>query len=1411
MRSRACGKDLAMLLQRLGRLFCVAATASGGAALRRPRPALSLEPLEDRLAPATLGVPVAWGADVDGQTNVPAGLSKVVAIAAGGIHSLALKSDSTVAAWGDDNFGESDVPAGLGNVVAISAGSFHSLALKSDGTVVAWGADGAGQTNVPAGLGNVVAIAAGDSHSLALPQSADVLSAKGGDSQSAGIGRTFGAPLLVRLVDASGHPVANGLVAFAAPTSGAGGTFARGSSTALVRTDANGFATAPAFTANGIAGGYQVSASAGAATTSFTLSNTPGPASKLAFVNVPSAATAGQPLSFQVDVEDSFGNLVPTDSSTVTVSASGPGTFTSGQSSVQAQHGVATFTDLMLKQLGGYSLTASDGSLTQATSSSFPLTFSDTFPQTLNKGLSAAWTLQAGTFTVQNQAAAGSGPIDLATVNAVLPQSDADLSADVRVSAVGQEAGLVARWSGPGDQNDYSGELSDTASGFVASLVRNVNGVRTTLASQSVAPGSGRLRLVVSGSALELFFNTILVASANDVTFASAGGVGMRATAGATLDNFTAAAALAFSPPPGDQTVVYTPPGAEQVSVTVSNPDNANLTWTASAVPAAAVVLQRYGLTAVNGNGVAGPGPVDLFQGLFGAGADWLLSNNNSNPMHNNWFHLFPDGTVRAWNGSSDPKVIATEQVLTTLDPSYYANPVIQFGLATLADPTAKAAATSVVNKYDLIYNGTTGSHGLYYQDLFGVDWLFSANGSNAANGGWYQLFPDGTLRAWNGTSNVSSEAVLGQVSPMLYQDPDLLVTLPFAQTAYTTQQTLALTGPISNYQNAYGQNEIWFHSANGSNSAHGGYYQLLPDGTLHAWNGLVKANISAEPLVATLGTGATSPDTSYWYNPSLLVNALPQAGPPSGVSAADTTANPSPATSASIVIGYPNYTGEFGVSVNVSDGFLTLTKSFLVTVTDPPSTVFLTTLNGKAAPAAPILPTETVVHTNVTGSALFVDVFQTMGALSPQVVTGTYAVDEALGLIFKGDYAPNLFGYNARWLYSSNGGNAANLGWYNLFADGTIRPWSGSSDPSTIASQPIVATLDASLWSNPDLLATGDAAQASWNLEQAIDLTGPGMFQNAYGFGEKWLQSGNGHNAANGGWYQLTPDGVVHQWDGGRDIATEAVVGRLNGSYWYNPSLITSLFGAPQPAQPPSGITATVGGTSSNPAVALSGATSFVGTFGVSTSFTDAPFGTVTVTADFLVQTTDAPLTLANPGAQTAHVSGSPQLQVTLGGHDPDSPAAALTYQAAVFTSLLDAQAFAVTQALGLTFAASYYQNSLGANEKWLHSSNGNNAAHDGWYLLLPNGDLRLYDGTASGPLVASFSTGAGNSTYWNDPSTLLQPTPVAGIITGISGNVATFFGFTHTQINMSFYAAALVGDGVATAWTLFAIEVQL
>jgi len=162
----------------------------------------------------------AWGNNFDGQLGDstagrrrtpaqvlgPEGvgfLTDVAAIAAGEVHSLALKADGTVWAWGGNysgQLGDGTItqqrltpvqvrgPGGVGfltDVAAIAAGFGHSLALKADGAVWAWGRNDQGQlgdgttgqrltpvqVRGPDGkdfLANVAALAAGSSHSLAL-------------------------------------------------------------------------------------------------------------------------------------------------------------------------------------------------------------------------------------------------------------------------------------------------------------------------------------------------------------------------------------------------------------------------------------------------------------------------------------------------------------------------------------------------------------------------------------------------------------------------------------------------------------------------------------------------------------------------------------------------------------------------------------------------------------------------------------------------------------------------------------------------------------------------------------------------------------------------------------------------------------------------------------------------------------------------------------------------------------------------------------------------------------------------------------------------------------------------------------------------------------------------------------------
>ncbi len=109
------------------------------------------------------GTPIfAWGGNSSGETNVPAGLTNVIAIAGGSYHFLALRSDGSLAAWGSNSAGQTNVPTDVTNVVGITAGETHSLALRPDGTVRLWGTlPQGGGSNVPPEATNIVALGLG--------------------------------------------------------------------------------------------------------------------------------------------------------------------------------------------------------------------------------------------------------------------------------------------------------------------------------------------------------------------------------------------------------------------------------------------------------------------------------------------------------------------------------------------------------------------------------------------------------------------------------------------------------------------------------------------------------------------------------------------------------------------------------------------------------------------------------------------------------------------------------------------------------------------------------------------------------------------------------------------------------------------------------------------------------------------------------------------------------------------------------------------------------------------------------------------------------------------------------------------------------------------------------------------------
>src|SRR5207237_631841 len=108
--------------------------------------------------------------------------------------------------------------------------------------------------------------------------------------------------------------------------------------------------------------------------------------------------------------------------------------------------------------------------------------FTDDFERASAPSLGAPWVNQAGAIGVLVVGfAAGAGPVNVATLAGVTA-ADIDLYATVGLDA-GQNAGLLARYTGAGDKNYYLASLSRDAEGNItARLARNLNGIVTELA-----------------------------------------------------------------------------------------------------------------------------------------------------------------------------------------------------------------------------------------------------------------------------------------------------------------------------------------------------------------------------------------------------------------------------------------------------------------------------------------------------------------------------------------------------------------------------------------------------------------------------------------------------------------------------------------------------------------------------------------------------------------------------------------------------------------------------------------------------------------------------------------------------------------------------------------------------------------
>jgi len=211
--------------------------------------------------------------------------------------------------------------------------------------------------------------ATSNNSSVAVNQVPSTITVAGGNNQSATLGTEFGSELVAVVKDGAGATIVGSPVIFTVNPAGngAGATFSNSTGTITQNTN-NGGQAAVLITANSVPGAYTVTAQAGSASTTFSLTNTYVAVPTAVNVSAPSAAYAGGPISFTVTVYDQYSNVDTSYADTLQFTSTDTAA-TFPVSSSTLTNGTGTF-NVTLNTIGNQTITATDISTPTITATS---------------------------------------------------------------------------------------------------------------------------------------------------------------------------------------------------------------------------------------------------------------------------------------------------------------------------------------------------------------------------------------------------------------------------------------------------------------------------------------------------------------------------------------------------------------------------------------------------------------------------------------------------------------------------------------------------------------------------------------------------------------------------------------------------------------------------------------------------------------------------------------------------------------------------------------------------------------------------------------------------------------------------------------------------------------------------------
>ncbi|TWT38707.1 hypothetical protein [Blastopirellula retiformator] len=383
----------------------------------------------------------------------------------------------------------------------------------------------------------------------------------------------------------------------------------------------------------------------------------------------------------------------------------------------------------------------------------------------------------------------------------------------------------------------------------------------------------------------------------------------------------------------------------------------------------------------------------------------WIHGNGSD------WFFLLPTGQLFEWNETFEASV-----ELAQLDSAVYDDPTLLFDVA----PTAMAS----VSGNELTVTPVAGFLGDIQLDI-------AIHLGSVA---------DPVVASKSIVVTVANSAPV--VDPIADQSMSRLVDeifVPLAATdadgdpiawnvavveslAYQIDQQFQLPLTADYHDNRAGQNERWLQGAAGQ------WLYLLPDGSLHQWDG----SFATSPLLAQF-------DPSFYNDPALLTEAeaLPVA---LSIVGDQLVINPA-----------DDYFGTFEVMVTATDGMEPVITQFAVEVTntelslDPIADLQIESdsLFQMEISAVSPLPAEQLVYSA-----------QLVGSEAEQI-------DQQYDLQVAADFHLNFAGQNEKWLQAADGS------WFYFLPSGDFYRWTGD-----FGSSEHLASFDTSYYDNPNLLA---------------------------------------------------------------------------------------------------------------------------------------------------------------------------------------------------------------------------------------------------------------------------------------------------------------------------------------------------